>query len=118
MCFPLNILTKCTLLTCLFFAVAIGQSTNNSVPLLEIIILHNNDMHARFEQTDALSKVCKEEDSLMSKCYGGFARVAYKLVNVVLFIELLQFQLYPVHRIKGRDHLLNCHILSRMADRK
>lgn len=45
---------------------------------MELIILHNNDMHARFEQTDALSKECRQEDALQSKCYGGFARVVYK----------------------------------------
>lgn len=44
---------------------------------MELIILHNNDMHARFEQTDAMSTVCNEEDALLSKCYGGFARVAH-----------------------------------------
>lgn len=48
---------------------------------MELIILHNNDMHARFEQTDALSKMCNKEDALLSKCYGGFARVAYKWVQ-------------------------------------
>lgn len=45
---------------------------------MELIILHNNDMHARFEQTDALSKECRQDDVLLSKCYGGFARIVYK----------------------------------------
>ncbi|GAB0090191.1 protein 5NUC-like [Sergentomyia squamirostris] len=42
----------------------------------EIIILHNNDMHARFDQTNAQSNTCRQQEELDSKCYGGFARVA------------------------------------------
>lgn len=43
---------------------------------LELILLHNNDMHARFEQTGIHSNECKPEDSLNNQCFGGFARVA------------------------------------------
>nr|XP_037874321.1 ecto-nucleotidase isoform X1 [Bombyx mori] len=43
----------------------------------ELLILHNNDMHAKFEQTSQLSGVCTEADRNAGKCYGGFARVAY-----------------------------------------
>lgn len=69
---------KCTLLTCLLCAMAaFGHPANTSEPAMDIIILHNNDMHSRFEQTDALSQVCKQEDVVLSKCYGGFARVAH-----------------------------------------
>nr|XP_032291580.1 protein 5NUC [Drosophila virilis] len=42
----------------------------------EFIILHNNDMHARFEQTNVNSESCPPEDVKMDKCFGGFARVA------------------------------------------
>uniref|UniRef100_A0A1L8DPM1 5'-nucleotidase n=2 Tax=Nyssomyia neivai TaxID=330878 RepID=A0A1L8DPM1_9DIPT len=42
----------------------------------EIIILHNNDMHARFDQTNAQSNTCRQQEELDSKCYGGFARVS------------------------------------------
>ena len=44
----------------------------------EFIILHNNDMHARFEQTGVYSNKCQPDDVLTNNCYGGFARVAYK----------------------------------------
>lgn len=44
----------------------------------ELIILHNNDMHARFEQTNVNGGTCTEEDANTDKCYGGFARVAYE----------------------------------------
>ncbi|XP_026841210.1 protein 5NUC [Drosophila persimilis] len=45
----------------------------------EIIILHNNDMHARFEQTNVNSGTCSQEDANTDQCYGGFARVAYEV---------------------------------------
>lgn len=43
---------------------------------VEFIILHNNDMHARFEQTGKYSNTCPDEDIAANKCYGGFARVS------------------------------------------
>src|SRR5690349_18724022 len=43
----------------------------------EMIILHNNDMHARFEQASASGSKCGVADAANNKCYGGFARVAH-----------------------------------------
>lgn len=43
---------------------------------LDLIILHNNDMHARFEQTDKFSSICHRDEVIANKCYGGFARVS------------------------------------------
>lgn len=42
----------------------------------ELIVLHNNDIHARFEQTDKYSAICSPEEVVGNKCYGGFARVS------------------------------------------
>ncbi|KAJ6647255.1 Protein 5NUC, partial [Pseudolycoriella hygida] len=53
-------------------------SVSRNAPL-ELIILHNNDMHARFEQTSANSNTCSKEDVTNNRCYGGFARVGYEL---------------------------------------
>lgn len=47
---------------------------------IEFIILHNNDMHSRFEQTNARCGNCLMEDARQNKCYGGFARVAHMWV--------------------------------------
>lgn len=44
---------------------------------LDLILLHNNDMHARFEQTDEFSAKCNPEDAEANKCYGGIARVSH-----------------------------------------
>ncbi|KAI8439291.1 hypothetical protein MSG28_013124 [Choristoneura fumiferana] len=46
-------------------------------PNFELLILHNNDMHARFEQTSQLSGACTTADRAAGKCYGGFPRVAH-----------------------------------------
>lgn len=42
----------------------------------ELIILHNNDMHGRFEQTDKFSGTCNPDDARANNCFGGFARVS------------------------------------------
>ncbi|XP_065212245.1 protein 5NUC-like [Planococcus citri] len=38
-------------------------------------ILHNNDLHSRFVETDEYSASCPEEYVKQNKCYGGFARM-------------------------------------------
>lgn len=43
---------------------------------LEFIILHNNDMHSRFEQTSKYSTACHPDEAVGNRCYGGFARVS------------------------------------------
>lgn len=60
-----NIFLVCILLFTVFAAV-FG---------LELTILHNNDMHSRYEETSKLSGTCPQKNKGM--CYGGFARVAH-----------------------------------------
>lgn len=43
---------------------------------VEFIVLHNNDMHSRFEQTGPYSNACPQDETIANKCYGGFARVS------------------------------------------
>ena len=43
-----------------------------------LTILHINDFHARFEQTNIYSGRCSEENANDNKCYGGIARYANK----------------------------------------
>lgn len=79
-CSPRHLAASCLLL----LAVVIRSSspaTLNVAPKageLELIILHNNDMHARFEQTGKYSNTCQPADMADNKCYGGFARVSSK----------------------------------------
>ncbi|XP_031632063.1 protein 5NUC-like [Contarinia nasturtii] len=69
-------------------ALVIGflMNTAQTVPLqsgldkksaLDLIILHNNDMHAHFEQTDQHSSLCDSKEMDQNKCYGGMARISY-----------------------------------------
>lgn len=44
--------------------------------ILQLTILHNNDMHARFEQTDKHCGICQPEEADANDCFGGFARVS------------------------------------------
>lgn len=63
----------------LFFSYIIAAPSEklSKADNFKLTILHNNDMHARFEQTNAFSSRCKDEDRSQNKCYGGFARVAH-----------------------------------------
>ncbi|XP_026495888.2 uncharacterized protein LOC113400519 [Vanessa tameamea] len=56
---------------------SIVKSPSNDGKNFELLILHNNDMHARFEQTSQLSGACTVADREAGKCYGGFPRVAH-----------------------------------------
>ena len=40
----------------------------------ELTIIHNNDIHAHFEQINKYSGECSEEEASEEKCYGGEAR--------------------------------------------
>ncbi|KFB38840.1 AGAP003629-PA-like protein [Anopheles sinensis] len=46
---------------------------------LKLTVLHNSDMHARFEQIGADGNECQPADVANNRCYGGFARVAHKV---------------------------------------
>ncbi|VVC93228.1 unnamed protein product, partial [Leptidea sinapis] len=51
-------------------------SSPGSDGTFELLILHNNDMHARFEQTSQLSGACTTADRDAGKCYVKEARKA------------------------------------------
>lgn len=53
----------------------------SSVYCIDLMVLHTNDMHARFEETSALSGTCKEKNRGTS-CLGGFARVAHEVKRI------------------------------------
>lgn len=59
-----------TFLVCFQFFIVFA-----TVLSLELTILHNNDMHSRFEETSKLSGTCPQKNKGL--CYGGFARVAH-----------------------------------------
>ncbi|XP_055606469.1 protein 5NUC-like [Uranotaenia lowii] len=58
---------------------AAGSRARAAAENFQLIILHNNDMHARFEQTGTYGNDCQPADVANNRCYGGFARVAHKV---------------------------------------
>lgn len=79
-----QILRIAALTVVLYSSVINCGSISRNAPL-ELIILHNNDMHARFEQTSANSNTCSKDDVTNNRCYGGFARVGYEYWFFVTF---------------------------------
>lgn len=71
--FLVNVLMVVILSPSLDYALRVAIDNTSA---LDLIILHNNDMHARFEQTDKFSEKCSEENAQAGACYGGFARVS------------------------------------------
>ncbi|XP_063706001.1 protein 5NUC-like [Culicoides brevitarsis] len=68
-----------SLFIALFVISGINAATitaNKNQETFEFLLLHNNDMHGRFEETDEYTNDCPKEDKKANKCYGGFARVA------------------------------------------
>ena len=54
----------------------LGKLTNGQINAgsFSLTIVHLNDVHARFEETNKYSGRCTPEDSKNLKCYGGFPR--------------------------------------------
>ena len=48
----------------------------SSVQGFSLTILHTNDNHARFEETNAYGFLCYPKDAQEGKCFGGMARKA------------------------------------------
>ena len=42
-------------------------------------ILHVNDIHSRLEPVSRFNSTCKPEQESEGKCFGGIARVAFKI---------------------------------------
>lgn len=48
----------------------------NDSTALEFILLHNNDLHGRFDESSFFRTVCTDDDVRQNKCFGGFPRIA------------------------------------------
>ncbi|XP_043070522.1 protein 5NUC isoform X2 [Drosophila grimshawi] len=82
LCFSSKMIAKWRILGIVLLlgnSIAANPIAVKPVVATEFIILHNNDMHARFEQTNANSEKCPPEDVSKDKCFGGFARVAHEV---------------------------------------
>lgn len=47
----------------------------------KVLLLHTNDMHARYQQTDQYSGICGNDTD--TSCYGGFARLKAKTTQLI-----------------------------------
>ncbi|XP_071113275.1 5'-nucleotidase-like [Haliotis cracherodii] len=44
-----------------------------------LTVVHTNDIHAHFEQTNIRGGPCSAKDAAANKCYGGYARIVTKV---------------------------------------
>lgn len=51
-------------------------SATNEESALDLLLLHNNDLHGRFVESTIERSDCRPEESRANKCYGGFARIS------------------------------------------
>lgn len=56
-----------------FFVLAAAVAAQET--LFPVSIIHFNDMHARFDETNTMSNTCKASD----ECIGGYARLVTKV---------------------------------------
>ncbi|CAH1711828.1 unnamed protein product [Aphis gossypii] len=61
---------------CLAAVAALVAAAGADESGLELVLIHTNDMHSRFDETDLYCNECREDDASLGRCYGGFARVA------------------------------------------
>lgn len=62
-------------LNCIILLTTVARAQD----LFPVTIIHFNDMHARFDETNMFSNTCKEGDS----CIGGYARVVTKVKELL-----------------------------------
>lgn len=70
---------KPLVLVLLTFSVSFSLENDN----VEITILHTNDVHSRFAQTNRHSGACSAEEEEQNECFAGFARLHRKVTWLV-----------------------------------
>lgn len=64
----------------LFLIVATTAATMTiAAGSFELLLLHTNDVHSRFEQADERGGTCSEKEARESGCWGGYPRIATKV---------------------------------------
>ncbi|KAK7107283.1 snake venom 5'-nucleotidase-like [Littorina saxatilis] len=48
----------------------------------DLTIMHTNDIHARYDQTNKYSGQCSDSDAQAGKCFGGFPRMKTKVKEI------------------------------------
>jgi len=74
------------LLYCLVFTILNGFCSSSPIAskkeAFNLTIIHINDIHAHFEQTNVHSTRCRPEDDAAEDCYGGVPRVYQKVLEI------------------------------------
>ncbi|CAL4149301.1 unnamed protein product, partial [Meganyctiphanes norvegica] len=83
----------------------------------ELVVVHLNDVHARFEETSVFSGRCSDSDKLNNRCFGGFPRIHSEVERIraaypnVLFLSAGDFfqgtVWYTVHKWRAMAYFLN-----------
>jgi 5'-nucleotidase len=60
-------------------ALAVVLFAQPALSKFSLAIMHTNDVHARFEQTDKYGGACSASKASVGKCFGGVARRKTKL---------------------------------------
>jgi len=74
-------------LNCVIFSLAllqllvVGEINGQGGKQLTLTVLHTNDVHSRFLETNRYSGACTEEERTKKGCYGGFSRIHYKVIS-------------------------------------
>ena len=63
----------------LFLLLSIHVTLFDGLHSLELTILHTNDVHTRFEQTDLYGGECTAELESTGQCFGGVSRRMAKI---------------------------------------
>ncbi len=64
---------------CLIFTTeAVARSETSSKSVVNITVIHINDIHTHFEETNVMTGRCRKNDLKMGGCYGGLARIQAK----------------------------------------
>uniref|UniRef100_A0A6B0VDP2 5'-nucleotidase n=1 Tax=Ixodes ricinus TaxID=34613 RepID=A0A6B0VDP2_IXORI len=67
---------------CLFFLALLSISSaalSSSGDVFNITVLHTNDIHSHFLQSDGRGANCSEKKAAANECYGGVARIVTKV---------------------------------------
>lgn len=80
MCHPilLSIFVPLLMLSCQssFVDAATLASVTSEESALDFILLHNNDLHGRFDESSIIRTDCRPDEARANKCFGGFARIS------------------------------------------
>ncbi|XP_071552970.1 snake venom 5'-nucleotidase-like [Panulirus ornatus] len=93
------------------------QAASSPADDFQLTILHLNDFHARFEETNVYSGRCTTRDRERNGCFGGFARLQTAVKREIaknpdaLFLaagDYFQGTIwYTVHKWRAMAHVLN-----------